>query len=163
MFQFDSSRKFVPEHSDGSARSSVFALPGTSCPRARVVHFGDSVAEAKLTWLQLVGLPFDRRKISEAYVTDLGSSGDPFDILLVSGGDQVRIRRFLRINKPLLNGKLKIALMPSSKPRDRALLLSAGFDDVFDLKMNTLEARMRACTMSERMGASTPMRVRDVA
>lgn len=121
-------------------------------PRVRVAHFGDTFPSDLDRWLRAVGHEFDLRKISDDYIADTSSRNGGFDVLLVCGSDPIRLRKFLRFYKPALAGKVKIALLQSTKPRGRARLLNSGFDDVFDLKMPAPEARTRIAAIVTRMG-----------
>ena len=73
---------------------------------------------------------------------------DDFNVIIFGSNDAVRATNFLKLGKPIVNRKLKIALMTRSTPPRRAQLLSTGYDDVFDTARTTpAEAIARTTSM----------------
>lgn len=136
-------RRFPDETSNGRF-SNVRAI------NARVASFGDSSSLPQLHWLQFVFPDQSVRTISESYIADISPSQSDYDVLVIVGNDVRRIRHLLRLYRPLLNAKPKIAVMQQSLPRDRATLLNAGFDEVLDPRMKVPEAQARALAIANR-------------
>jgi len=67
-----------------------------------------------------------------------------YEVLLLSGNDPLRMGRYLRANRFLINSIAKIAVLHGSTPPRRARLFNAGFDEVLDsAKMPAEEAIAR--------------------
>ena len=73
----------------------------------------------------------------------LSRASADYDVLLIGGSDPVRMGRFIRANRALLNGIALIAVVTGSTPARRARLLNVGFDDVLDI-VRTPESEARA-------------------
>lgn len=116
---------------------------------ARVVVFGNCKSD-NLMWLEQVLPSCSYRTVSESYTADVSPARSDYDVLVVAGNDVKRLRQFIRIYRPLLNSKPKLALISGALPRDRALLLNAGFDDVFDPRMAVPEGQARAVAIANR-------------
>lgn len=116
----------------------------------RVFRFADCMAPELDAWISALCPLAGRRFISETYIANFMDGEEPYVVAIVAANDLERARKFLRYNKPLLSAKLKIALLPSSRPPQRATLLMAGFDDVFDARTNIAEAQLRIAAMSRR-------------
>lgn len=100
----------------------------------------------KRTFPNLRAFPFDiegAAAVSQAQVY--------FDALLIGDGDLRRLTRFVTENLPALTSKPKIAVTQDSTAKKRANLLTAGFDDVFDIsKMDPSEALARVFAIRTR-------------
>lgn len=116
---------------------------------ARVVVFGNCKPD-NLKWLEQVLPNCSYRTVSESYTADVSPARSDYDVLVVAGNDVKRLRQFIRIYRPLLNSKPKLALISGALPKDRALLLNAGFDDVFDPRMAVAEGRARTVAIANR-------------
>ncbi|MCH7627918.1 MAG: response regulator transcription factor [Proteobacteria bacterium] len=116
----------------------------------RVFRFADCRATELDGWISAAFPLAGRRFISETYIANFMDGEEPYAVAIVAANDLERARKFLRYNKPLLSAKLKIALLASSRPPQRATLLMAGFDDVFDTRTNIAEAQLRIAAMSRR-------------
>ncbi|WP_298190858.1 winged helix-turn-helix domain-containing protein [Novosphingobium sp.] len=85
----------------------------------------------------------------------LSIAEEDYEALIIGGNDPVRAARFLRINRPILARKVKIALMHGSLASKRAKALNAGFDDVFDsARMSPEEAKARCAVILARYQAA---------
>lgn len=116
-------------------RDSSEIQPNIRSIRARVAMFGDAANLPQYQWVQLSFPNSSQSIISESYIADFGHTRGEFDLVVVMGNDPRRLRQLMRLYRPLLSSRPKIAVMQSSNPRDRAMLLNCGFDDVFDTKM----------------------------
>lgn len=128
---------------------------------ARIAIFGDTSTLPQIDWLQFVLPEQSIRPVSESYIADISPSKSDYDVLAIAGNDIRRVRYLLRIYRPLLSAKPKFAILQSTLPRDRAFLLNAGFDDVFDPRMPVPEAQARIVACAQRYaavaeGAATP-------
>lgn len=118
--------------------------------RARAALFGDGNNLPQLNWMELAFPNQTSTAVSESYIADISPAANDFDILLVTGNDVRRLRQLLRLYRPLLHSKAKIAIMPATTPRERASLLNAGFDEVCDPRMPIPEAQARAVSLVNR-------------
>lgn len=76
-----------------------------------------------------------------------------YDVLIIGGNDVSRIGRFLKANRALVSGVVKICLMHGANAQRRAQALMAGFDDVLDSeKMQVEEAVARVSALHRRYG-----------
>lgn len=116
----------------------------------RVFRFADCRAPELDAWISAAFPLAGRRFISETYIANFSDGEEPYVVAIVAANDLERARKFLRHNKLLLSAKLKIAVLASSRPPQRATLLMAGFDDVFDARTNIAEAQLRIAAMSRR-------------
>ncbi|MFY7836874.1 MAG: hypothetical protein ACOVQ0_11415 [Novosphingobium sp.] len=136
-------------------RSSLFFQPDWATLnvrdiRARAALFGDGNNLPQLNWMELCFPNQTFTAVSESYIADISPAGNDFDILVVAGNDMRRLRQLLRLYRPLLHSKPKIAVMPATTPRERAALLNAGFDEVCDPRMPIPEAQARAVSLVNR-------------
>jgi len=89
----------------------------------------------------------------ESYFLSRGL-GD-YDILVIGGIDPLRMSRYLRANKAILNQVAKIAVVRNSTPPRRARLLNCGFDEVVDIVKNPVdESRARIIAVMNRYDQS---------
>lgn len=76
---------------------------------------------------------------------------EPVDLVLIGGGDAVRLCRYVKLNQPLLANVACIALSGGTTPTRRARMLLAGFDEVIDCaRMSLAEARARVAAVLGR-------------
>jgi DNA-binding response OmpR family regulator len=112
----------------------------------RLALVGESSASALLIWSELLHRDIDICRVSENYLADISPNRFDYDVLIIAGNDPKRVKRLLRFYAAAITNKTKVALVRSTGPKERATLLRAGFDDVFDPRMTIPEAqaRMRA-------------------
>lgn len=119
-------------------------------PRARIVFLSDRNAPARENWIRAIYPDEPSSKYSELDTTLFSTSTGAFQMLLLHGDDPERMAKIIRRDTESLSGKIKIALCSRTYPPDRAKLLNAGFDDVFDLRMDPIEAFARINAMQRR-------------
>lgn len=125
--------------------------PGT----IRYLSMNDLHREARDNWLRATFGVFDLYTFVDLETRFLSIAESDYETLIIGGNDPVRAARFLRINRPILASKVKIALMYGSLASKRAKLLNAGFDDVFDsARMGGEEAAMRCAAIVARYRAA---------
>ena len=91
------------------------------------------------------------RQFSDDETFALSRAADDYDILIIGGSDPLRMGRFLRANRFLLNNIATIAVLHGSTPPRRARLLNVGFDDVIDsARMPVDEAMARIAAITQR-------------
>ncbi|MBF9150749.1 hypothetical protein [Novosphingobium jiangmenense] len=117
---------------------------------ARIATFGSPSVIQQTEWLQFVFPQQSVRSVSESYIADISPTRSDYDVLAVAGNDIRRVRQLLRIYLPLPSAKPKFAILGATSPRDRATLLNAGFDDVFDARMSVTEAQARILACAQR-------------
>lgn len=110
---------------------------------ARVSHFNERGEIFQIEYISKIVDSADYSTVSENYISNISSSQNNYDVLFVSGNDPRRMSKLVRLYRPVLADKTKIAVLARSTPPERALLLNGGFDDVFDLRTNPIEARCR--------------------
>lgn len=116
---------------------------------ARVALIGNCKPDY-MAWIEQVLPNSSARTVSESYMADVSPARSDYDLLVAAASDVKRIKQFLKIYRPLLNAKPKIALTSESMPKDRVSLLNAGFDDVFDTRMHPLEGQARIAAIYAR-------------
>lgn len=139
---------------DGNIESSDSPLIGhknfnVSPNAVRILYINDKNYEARAQWLAGI-FPSDQIFKYSPENTRAISSASYFNIVMVHGDDVPRISKIIRENSEAFAGKVKIAVCSRSWPPDRARLLNAGFDDIFDLRMDPLEARARVAALMRR-------------
>lgn len=115
--------------------------------KVRLISTNDVGRHARESWAQQVFADVETFPFDDEDTSCLSLAFSDYDVLLVSGQDNVRMARFIRNNRKIINRKLKLCLMGETHPRRRAAALIAGFDDVFDTtRMHPAEAigRIRA-------------------
>lgn len=90
-------------------------------------------------------------RIADDYTAYVDDDRHQYSVIIVVGSDAVRIRKFMRIYRPLLKGKAKIALLRDARPRTRAQILNVGFDDVFDIGTPIIEGKARLAAILGRL------------
>ncbi|MBF9150594.1 winged helix-turn-helix domain-containing protein [Novosphingobium jiangmenense] len=118
----------------------------------RMALVGEASSSALLVWSELLHRDIAICRASENYLADISPQRFFYDVLIIAGNDTKRIKRLLRYYAPALALKPKIALARTSSPSERAALLRAGFDDVFDTRMPMPEAQARMRALVERYG-----------
>ncbi|WP_298290103.1 hypothetical protein [Novosphingobium sp.] len=130
------------------------AQPNIREIRARIAMFGDAANLPQFQWGELAFPNSSASFISESYIADFGNGRGEFDAVVVMGNDPRRLRQLMRLYRPLLRSRPKIAVLQVSNPRDRAMLLNSGYDDVFEPKMPVPEAQARTIALVRRYAAT---------
>lgn len=114
---------------------------------ARTLYFGNGDPAPETALARAISGRVQLHRITDDYIGHIDDSREYYNTLFVIGSDPVRIRKLMRIYRPLLKMKAKIVIMREVRPSVKAQLLNAGFDDVFDREMPVAEAaaRVRAC------------------
>lgn len=85
-----------------------------------------------------------------------------FDVIIFGGEDLKRLARFIREHGLMLLDKVKMSLCLRSEPAQRARLLSAGFDDVIDVRRVThAEFLARASAIFQRYKVARQRRLEE--
>lgn len=121
---------------------------------AIVGYFNDKNSHLQLDWIEDLIPGCISGPISESYIAPIACRD--FRIFVVCGNDTSRMVKLLRAYHNLIGRKLNIALLQRSTPADRARLLTAGYDDVFDLRTTRAEALSRINAHLRRMDLATP-------
>lgn len=119
---------------------------------ARILHFGNGAPPMEVACAAAFCETAQVFRITDDYTAYTDDGRHAYSVIFVVGSDPVRIRKFMRIYRPLLKGKAKIALLRDARPRVRAQILNVGFDDVFDVGMSTPEGQARIEAILARMG-----------
>lgn len=143
-----------PNAPGGSGASGSSTTTGNASSRgarrqavtARILYFGNGGPPPEAAIVREFAPTDQLYGISDDYITYIDDSRTFYNTLIVIGSDLVRIRKFMRMYRPLLMTKAKIALMRDARPSTRAQMLNIGFDDVIDLEIHPSEglARIRA-------------------
>ena len=121
----------------------------------RYLSMNDLHREPRDVWLQNAFETFEQHTFVDLETRFLSIAEQDYETLIIGGNDPVRAARFLRINRPILARKVKIALMHGSLASKRAKALNAGFDDVFDsARMSPEEAEARCTVILARYQAA---------
>lgn len=124
-------------------------------PQIRYLSMNDLHREARDAWLQSAFPSFEHYTFVDLETRFLSVAEQDYEVLIIGGNDPVRAARFLRINRPILARKVKVALMHGSLASKRAKALNAGFDDVFDsARMGPEEAEARCAAILSRYRAA---------
>jgi DNA-binding response OmpR family regulator len=111
---------------------------------ARFLNANDSETSQRAVYLSKIFSNIVTRPFFDEETYTVSRAWGDYEILLIGGNDPLRMGRYLRANRFLLNPVAKIAVMHGSTPPRRARLLNAGFDDVIDsAKMAPTEAIAR--------------------
>lgn len=144
-------------------RQPAEALPasaGTELQFRYIAMHGAGSAE-RLRWID--GLEARYRQFDIGSNPDiLTSRAEPeFDFVVFGGEDANRLARFMREHARMLHDKPKLCVCVRSQPEQRARLLSAGFDDVADLRRVGREEFMaRVLSILQRYQAASAERRR---
>lgn len=130
----------------------------------RYLPMNDPHREARDAWVRAVFGPIELHTFVDLETRFLSIAESDYETLIIGGNDPVRAARFLRLNRPILASKVKIALMHGSLASKRARALNAGFDDVFDsTRMGHEEAAMRCAAIVARYRAAASQARADMA
>ncbi|HMO68046.1 MAG TPA: winged helix-turn-helix domain-containing protein [Novosphingobium sp.] len=98
----------------------------------RCIHLADRSFESRRKLVDIAFPGVDHQRFDRNDTALFSSVNQQFDVLLLHGDDERRMAQGIRGYMPLLHSKVKIAFMSLSNPPARAILLNAGFDEVFD-------------------------------
>ncbi len=126
-----------------------------STGQVRYLSMNDLHRDARDHWLQSALPGLEQYTFVDLETRFLSIAEQDYDALVIGGNDPVRAARFLRVNRPILARKVKIALMHGSLAGKRAKALNAGFDDVLDsARMAPEEAATRCAVILARYQAA---------
>ncbi len=108
---------------------------------ALVTNFGDRHIQALMDWMEGLIPGHTSARIFDSYIIPYATQ--PFKFFFACGNDTTRVIKLLRHYPHLLGSKICIATVAHSTPTDRARLMKAGYDDVFQPSMSAIEARCR--------------------
>lgn len=121
----------------------------------RYLTMNDLHRDVRDAWLRSAFDKVEQHTFVDLETRFLSIAEQDYEALIIGGNDPVRMARFLRINRPILARKVKIALMHGSLASKRAKALNAGFDDVFDsARMSPEEAAARCAAILARYRAA---------
>ncbi|MFA7584932.1 MAG: winged helix-turn-helix domain-containing protein [Novosphingobium sp.] len=116
----------------------------------RAIYLQDKSVAERSQWVQDVFPDTAEYKYKEDDTSILSHYRENFETVVVHGDDARRMARILKVNRAITRSKVNIAVMAKSMPPDRAILLNGGFDDVFDMRMDTVEATARVRSIMRR-------------
>ena len=117
----------------------------------RCLSANDSFHEEREDFLKKIFEQIPTRPFSDDESYFLSRGLGEYEILVIGGIDPMRMSRYLRANKAILNRVAKIAFVRKSTPPRRARLLSCGFDEVLDIiKTPVDECRARIIAVMNR-------------
>lgn len=116
----------------------------------RMAVIGEAGYSNLLVWSELLHGDIVVCRTSENYLADISPNRFDYDVLIIAGNDTKRIKRLLRHYAAALTQKPKLALTRAGSPSERAALLRAGFDDVFETRMPVPEAQARMRALVQR-------------
>jgi len=126
---------------------------------ARTLYFGNGDPAPETALARAISGRVQLHRITDDYIGHIDDSREYYNTLFVIGSDPVRIRKLMRIYRPLLKMKAKIVIMREVRPSVKAQLLNAGFDDVFDREMPVAEAAARVRAVLGRIAQSQQSKV----
>ena len=112
----------------------------------RYLSMKDPHHDLRDAWLQGTFKGAKRFAFVDLETAPLSLAEQDYETLIIGGNDQVRAARFLKLNKVILDQKVKIFLMYGSLALRRAKALNAGFDDVFDCARTSPAEAQARCT-----------------
>lgn len=140
---------------DRDRRTAAADCPISQADHPAIVgYFSDRHSPLQLEWIEDLIPGCVTGPISESYIAPI--AGREFRIFAVCGNDPSRMIKLLRAYHNHVGRKLNIALLHRSTPTDRARLLTAGYDDVFDLRTTRAEALSRLHAHLRRMDLTGP-------
>ena len=101
--------------------------------RIRFASARDPYSAARRDWMQSLGLPFDEDDLSRKIEIVLSTATVDYDVLIFGCEDVARLTSYVEVSRDILRHKIAFPLMGRSTAHRRAMLLKAGFDDVFDI------------------------------
>ncbi|WP_158637655.1 response regulator transcription factor [Novosphingobium taihuense] len=119
---------------------------------ARILHFGNGAPPVEVNCATAFQENAQVFRIADDYTSFIDDRRETYSVIFIVGSDPGRIRKFMRIYRPLLKSKAKIALLRDARPQVRAQILNVGFDDVFDVEMDPTEGQARIKAILGRMG-----------
>ena len=119
--------------------------------RIRCICLRDRTMPERKGWLTALFPMMEHRPFDHDDTSLFSTHAGDFDILLFHGDDERRMSKAIRPYEAVLRSKAKIAFMSRSTPVARAVLLNAGFDDVFDSRMDHVEMVCRLEAIMRRI------------
>jgi len=119
--------------------------------RIRCICLRDRTMAERKAWLSGLFPMMEQRPFDHDDTSLFSTHAGDFDILLFHGDDERRMSKAIRPYDAVLRSKAKIAFMSRSTPAARAVLLNAGFDDVFDSRMDHVEMVCRLEAIMRRI------------
>lgn len=154
----------IPRGSGDTDRSSARAGRGRrQAVTARILYFGNSGPPPEANRACEIAPTNQIFGISDEYITYIDDDRDYYNTVVVIGSDPARIRKFMRIYRPLLTNKAKIAFLAGTRPNGRAQMLNIGFDDVIEVEMPPAEALARFRAILGRIALAQQSQALDAA
>lgn len=129
----------------------------------RYIAVSDAGSAERIGWINGLGAGY--RQFDFGSNPDiLTSRAEPeFDFVVFGGEDAHRLARFMRAHGRMLHDKPKLCVCLRSQPEHRARLLSAGFDDVADMRrVGQQEFMARVQAILKRYSAANAQRRREL-
>lgn len=128
---------------------------------ARVLYFGSAGPSAETALALDVAGRTQIHRITDDYIAYVDDGHAFYNTIFIVGNDAARIRKFMRFYRPVLKHKARIVLIRATRPRVRAQLLNAGFDEVFEPDMPVPEATARVRAILTRLALNQQSKVAD--
>ncbi|MEO0063055.1 MAG: hypothetical protein RLZZ08_1615 [Pseudomonadota bacterium] len=120
-------------------------------PAVRYLSLNDTSKHLRDAWMTLTFGDHEPHAFVDGVTSHLSVALTEFDALVVGGNDVRRMIRTIRTGEAILNRRVKVALVAGGNAQRRAQLISAGFDDVFDVeRMHPAEAAARIMAIWRR-------------
>lgn len=119
--------------------------------RIRCICLRDRTMPERKAWLSALFPKMEHLAFDHDDTSLFSTHAGEFDILLFHGDDERRMSKAIRPYDAVLRSKAKIAFMSRSTPSARAVLLNAGFDDIFDSRMDQVEMVCRLEAIMRRI------------
>ncbi|MFA7588101.1 MAG: hypothetical protein WCY11_18245 [Novosphingobium sp.] len=113
-------------------------------------HLRDRNHGLRSQWARGVFPQFEDRQYHETDTRIFSRHDADFDLFLFHGDDPGRMSRFLKANRIAVSSKIALALLARRSATDTTMLLNAGYDDVFDVTMDAVEAIIRVRAIERR-------------
>lgn len=133
---------------------------GPSQYRIRCICLRDRTLAERTGWLSGLFPLMKHRPFDHDNTALFSTHAGDFDILLFHGDDESRMSKAIRPYDAVLRSKARIAFMSRSTPAGRAMLLNAGFDDVFDSRMDHVEVICRLDAIMRRINIRRSSEIR---
>jgi DNA-binding response OmpR family regulator len=119
--------------------------------RVRIIELADKTARERSEWLSQVINCDQRFSYNESNQAYLCQARNSFDVILISGDDDTRIRAILREFRILLPSKMVVIVLTRYNISKSVSFLKAGAADVFDCSMPACEAICRLNAIIRRI------------
>jgi Transcriptional regulatory protein, C terminal len=124
-------------------------------PAVRAISVADETASLRIDWLRQLEPRLQSVHLKSPDSDLLPPLPGTIPVIILHAEDPLRLVGLVQANPDVLGGRITVALCGSTQPEERALLLHAGCDDIFDLAMPHEEARARICAMHWRQSLAT--------